>query len=410
MGKLRSTARIADKLLGILTGLMALVLLGYSCYVLYDNFAKGQAAFVSKELLRYKPTVNAEGVYDFSQLRKINKDVRGWLSVYDTNINYPVVQGRDDMEYINKDVYGKSSLTGSIYLSFVNNSELKDMYNIVFGHHMENGSLFGDVARFTDKRFFDTHRDGEFLTPDQAYHLRVFACMETNAYESRVYSVTGINKSAINQMVEYIKANSLYYDRPEDVSPEKIVALSTCSDIRTNGRVVIFCDATPQPASEPVVPAAADITDDGAVRPSEGHGTIRSGWAVMNLICVFVLLYTLFPIGSIRRKYRQLSYSRSKSRELREQSGNTSPNPDEAQEISRDLSRFERKIIIGMVLEILILLSGTVFFLLTEDIHGVIKFSDSFTLPMILLTVLSLAVDFILFRYRGRKPAVTHEN
>ena len=47
--------------------------------------------------------------------------------------------------------------------------------------------------------------------------------------------------------------------------------------------------------------------------------------------------------------------------------------------------------------------------LLTEDIHGVIKFSDSFTLPMILLTVLSLAVDFILFRYRGRKPAVTHE-
>ena len=402
MGKLRSTAKLADKVLGILTGLMALVLLAYSCYVLYDNFAKGQAAFVSKDLLRCKPGVNSEGVYDFSELRKINKDVRGWLSLYDTNINYPVVQGVDDMEYINKDVYGKSSLTGSIYLSYVNNSELKDMYNIVFGHHMENGSLFGDVAKFTDRRFVDSHRDGEFLTPDKAYHLRVFACMETNAYESRVYSVTGINQSAINKMVDYIKANSLYYDRSDNALPEKIVALSTCSDIRTNGRVVIFCDATPQAAPEPVVPAAADITDDTAVKPSEGHGTIRSGWALLNLICVFVLLYTLLPLGSIRRKYRQLSYSRSKSRELNEHP-DTSLAPDEAEKLSRDLSSFVRKLIIGMILELLILLSGTVLFLLTEDIHGAVKFSDAYTLPMILLTAVALAVDFILFRYRGTK-------
>lgn len=45
----------------------------------------------------------------------INKDVAGWITIDDTHIDYPVVQGKDDMEYINKDVYGEFSLSGSIF-------------------------------------------------------------------------------------------------------------------------------------------------------------------------------------------------------------------------------------------------------------------------------------------------------
>ena len=53
----------------------------------------------------------------------INKDVAGWITIDDTHIDYPVVQGKDDMEYINKDVYGEFSLSGSIFLSCMNKKD-----------------------------------------------------------------------------------------------------------------------------------------------------------------------------------------------------------------------------------------------------------------------------------------------
>lgn len=55
------------------------------------------------------------------------------------------------MEYINKDVYGEFSLSGSIFLSCMNKKDFSDNYNLVYGHHMANGGMFGDVVSFTEK-------------------------------------------------------------------------------------------------------------------------------------------------------------------------------------------------------------------------------------------------------------------
>ena len=51
---------------------------------------------------------------------KLNKDVVGWITIFDTHISYPVVQGKDNQEYLNKDVFGKFSFSGSIFLDYRN--------------------------------------------------------------------------------------------------------------------------------------------------------------------------------------------------------------------------------------------------------------------------------------------------
>ena len=102
MEKLRTAARIADRILGLLTGILAAILLIYSAYVLYDNFRIGENAFSSRELQQYKPVVTEDDGLDFSKIRMMNPDAVGWVSIYETNINYPIAQGRDDLEYINK--------------------------------------------------------------------------------------------------------------------------------------------------------------------------------------------------------------------------------------------------------------------------------------------------------------------
>ena len=81
----------------------------------------------------------------------INPDVRGWLTIDGTHVDYPIVQGEDDMEYVNKGVYGEFSLSGTIFLDSENTSDFSDCYNLLFGHHMANGAMFGDVVRFTDR-------------------------------------------------------------------------------------------------------------------------------------------------------------------------------------------------------------------------------------------------------------------
>lgn len=64
-----------------------------------------------------------------SLLSEINPDYRAWLTIYDTNIDYPVMQGEDDLFYASRDIYKEVSLTGSIYLAAANtNGRLVVMY------------------------------------------------------------------------------------------------------------------------------------------------------------------------------------------------------------------------------------------------------------------------------------------
>ena len=104
-------------------------------------------------------------------------------------------------EYAGKDIYGKSSLTGSVYLSSLNKKNFGDNYNIVYGHHMDNGAMFGDIDKYVDIDFFLSHRKGELLTPEKSYELTVFACMKTNAYESEIYSVA--QKTDLTDVIDY---------------------------------------------------------------------------------------------------------------------------------------------------------------------------------------------------------------
>ena len=99
-------------------GLLAVVLILYSGYVLYDNFATEVSAFSSSgDLLKYKPGVLSEPPEDNRSLADVNPDYRGWITVDKTPIDYPIVQGKDDLHYATHDAYNNVSLSGAIYLA-----------------------------------------------------------------------------------------------------------------------------------------------------------------------------------------------------------------------------------------------------------------------------------------------------
>lgn len=233
-------ARVGNRILSIMAGILILLMLSYGMYSLWDTYKIYANSFADEELLKFRPTDDGEDNPTLKDLKKLNPDVKAWIQVPKTNIDYPVVQGQDDMEYINKNVYGEFELSGAIFLSCLNKDDFSDPYNLVYGHNMKNGGMFADVADFTNKEYFETHQKGKLYLTDATRKIRFFACMKVTATDAKIYHPDGYRKENLKDLLDYIQANAVQYRDVNVADENSLIALSTCSEAETNGRVVLI--------------------------------------------------------------------------------------------------------------------------------------------------------------------------
>lgn len=174
----------------------------------------------------------------------INPDVCAWVTLDGTKIDYPVLQGSTNLTYINKDVYGNFSLSGSIYLDTRNNRDFSDRYSLLYGHHMEKSAMFGDLDLYEDKTFFEQNSTGKLILPDKSYNLEIFACMLVKSDDENIFN-TDKRQTDIDGLFSYVRQNSLYVreetiKKAEQSDDTKVLAFSTCSSEFTDARTVIL--------------------------------------------------------------------------------------------------------------------------------------------------------------------------
>ena len=240
MKKAAMAARVGNRILSIMAGILILLMLSYGMYSLWDTYKIYANSFADEELLKFRPTDDGEDNPTLKDLKKLNSDVKAWIQVPKTNIDYPVVQGQDDMEYINKNVYGEFELSGAIFLSCLNKDDFSDPYNLIYGHNMKNGGMFADVADFTNKEYFETHQKGKLYLTDATRKIRFFACMKVTAADAKIYHPDGYRKENLKDLLDYIQANAVQYRDVNVADENSLIALSTCSEAETNGRVVLI--------------------------------------------------------------------------------------------------------------------------------------------------------------------------
>ena len=240
MKKAAMAARVGNRILSIMAGILILLMLSYGVYSLWDTYKIYANSFADEELLKFRPTDDGEDNPTLKDLKKLNPDVKAWIQVPKTNIDYPVVQGQDDMEYINKNVYGEFELSGAIFLSCLNKDDFSDPYNLVYGHNMKNGGMFADVADFTNKEYFETHQKGKLYLTDATRKIRFIARMKVTAADAKIYHPDGYRKENLKDLLDYIQANAVQYRDVNVADENSLIALSTCSEAETNGRVVLI--------------------------------------------------------------------------------------------------------------------------------------------------------------------------
>ena len=165
-------------------------------------------------------------------LHEENPDCIYWIRIPDTQIDYPVMYHPQEKDYyLKKDFYGEYAYAGSIYLSDYCDPNKSDNL-ILYGHHMNNGSMFADLDQYKDPDFGKTHDRIELQTLHGAEYYRVIAAFAVPVYTGNDFLFYGFTKAESRQeydnFIKECRERSLYEMEKTAVYKQRLLTLSTC--------------------------------------------------------------------------------------------------------------------------------------------------------------------------------------
>ena len=167
-------------------------------------------------------------------LNQAYPDAIGWLYIPNTNISYPVTQGRDNEYYLSHAYDGSSLKAGTIFLDCRCENRFMNPVNILYGHSMKNGTMFTGVLNFADSSYFDSHRYGWLATPEIVYRIDFFSCAKTDCNDE-LYD----GNTPISEWIPHICEKSVVQREIEYADNDRFISLSTCSYEFKNARTVL---------------------------------------------------------------------------------------------------------------------------------------------------------------------------
>ena len=221
---------LLDRLLDTALVIVGVLLLLIGVYSMLDNLWLNQNAS-DRSFLIYRPALDEP----LTPEKKITENQVAWVTLDDTNIDYPIMQGKNNSEYLNKDPYGEYSLSGSIFLDSRCDPALGDPYSLVYGHNMSHGAMFGALDEYREKPYFNAHRTGTIVTDESIFDYRLFAVAFVEATDETVFNPSYTSREDI---LAFLKKNAMIYTEPTEGA--RIVALSTCSDATSLMRLLVF--------------------------------------------------------------------------------------------------------------------------------------------------------------------------
>lgn len=173
---------------------------------------------------------------NFKELKATNPDVKLWIMVDGTNINYPVVQTNDNDYYLKHNILKRYSTDGWVFLDYRNNMN-NDRNTIFYGHNLLNKTAFGSISKMFSNNYLN-----------KSNH-QIYVIDENNIYVYKVFSVYYSKPITDYLQVEFyddeylnflnnLKSKSKYNFNEELSVNDKIITLSTCTDDNSGRKVV----------------------------------------------------------------------------------------------------------------------------------------------------------------------------
>ena len=172
-----------------------------------------------------------------STFYSINPDYVGWIKVNNTKIDYPVVRGNDNEEYLDKNFKKENDVLGSIFMDYRNLGMGLDRHTVIYGHYTERGLMFGDLDKFADQSFAEENPTFTFATPQGEKTYEIFS-VHISPSEGP-YLDTQFKNTSYGEFQNMLKESSIYaldIELNEDLS---IITLVTCNYAVEDGRLFL---------------------------------------------------------------------------------------------------------------------------------------------------------------------------
>ncbi len=168
---------------------------------------------------------------DFSELKKINSDVIGWLQVPSTNVNYPFVQTNDNEYYLKHAFGGSENSAGWVFLDYRNNGSLDDKNNIIYAHGRQDNTMFGSLRNMLQKTWYSNTDNHVIKVSTESYNslwqiFSIYRIPTTNDYIKTSFS----SDSNFENWLDMVAGRSEISFDTTASSDDRILTLSTCYD------------------------------------------------------------------------------------------------------------------------------------------------------------------------------------
>lgn len=221
------------------------------------------------------PYADALRNMDFSALQEVNSDVLGWVLIPWTKISYPVVQTNDNDYYLHHTWKKTASAVGAIYMDYRCSADLGDFNTILYGHRMNNGSMFAGLKYYKKASYYKQHPLVYLTTAQGSFQYEIFSVYEGSpAGESyRTGLRTAEGKQAF---LDAAVAASLYDTGVTPTVNDYVLTLSTCTGNGHSKRLIVHAvrrgyAASDEAAKDALEEASAEAPPETpAETPAEG--------------------------------------------------------------------------------------------------------------------------------------------
>lgn len=209
----------------------------------FQNIANDNSQIEIDVPIETKP----ERIVKFEELQKENSDIVAWLQIEDTNINYPVLKGKDNSYYMTHNYKKEYTIDGSLFLDKDYDWTLPSTNLLIYGHNNRgSNTMFADLMKYKNEDFYNTHKTIRLTTngEDAEYEIisvflsRVYYKSEKDVFRY-YYFINAENEQEFNEYVQNSKEASLYNIEATAEYGDQLLTLSTCEYSQEDGRLAV---------------------------------------------------------------------------------------------------------------------------------------------------------------------------
>lgn len=174
-----------------------------------------------------KPEVSA---VDLRSIQSQYPDVRGWLTIPETGIDYPVLQSssKDPEYYLRRDYRGNYDINGSLFLQV--DCTLRESKNLtIYGHNMNSGAMFGNLDRYASYKYWESHPSVFFQTSEGVEEYQIAAVLKADVSMFDFQKESFQSTQELETYVQQAKVLALFETGIDGAGCEETLTLVTCS-------------------------------------------------------------------------------------------------------------------------------------------------------------------------------------